>query len=339
MLTRQERQGGQIIVVFVLSIVVVIGMVGLVIDGGSVYAQQRGQQNAADLAALAGADALLNGRSQTQATTIAQGVAATNGYSNGVNGATVTVTYPTNTIKVDIGAPHQNYFAGIYGQPTWQVGVTASAVAGNPDTATQAAPFILSSLAFGANGQPLSAFTQAGCPDTGCVFGDGHHGDYPEDTGDFAWTLYGPNVNTAAVVSYLQEIGYLNGVPGCPQQDVTVVTYAPNDYIGQQNQGNHNGAISQAGYCIVGLTLPVPITGPPMAGHSTCSDGSHTNGCFYGWALFHVTGFRKDGNDSNVDGWFMPPPQGSLQYPWLSISDCLGSSCPPVGAPELKLVN
>jgi Flp pilus assembly protein TadG len=345
----RDRQRGQMLVLFTLALVAMIAMVGLVIDGGAAFAQRRGQQNAADLAALAGADALLNGQSQAQAINIARSVSASNSYTNGVGGATVTVSFPGSLVQVDVQAPHQNYFAGVVGQPTWQVSTTAQAKAlvQNPDTAYGAAPFILSNLAFDSTtNQPLAAFTQSGCPTNnrfgtaGCVFGDGHHGDYPADTGDFAWTLFGPNVNTKDVADYMSEIGYLNGIPGCSQTNPTVVTYATNDYIGQQNQGNHNGAINQAGACITGVTIPVPITGPPTTG-TTCNDGSHTNGCFYGWAMFHVTGIFKDGNDSGVTGWFLGPPTGGLKYPWLSVTNCSGSNCPPIGSPifQLNLVN
>ncbi|MDA8202559.1 MAG: pilus assembly protein TadG-related protein [Chloroflexi bacterium] len=335
MLTRQERQGGQIIVVFVLSIVVVIGMVGLVIDGGSVYAQQRGQQNAADLAALAGADALLNGRSQTQATTIAQGVAATNGYSNGVNGATVTVTYPTNTIKVDIGAPHQNYFSGIYGQPTWQVGVTASALSGTPDTASGAAPFIMPISDFGSDGQPLSKYLQASCSETngdgntGCVWGN-INGDVPANSTDWAWTLYGENVNTSTVDAYLE--GFCTGTTVDTTQTIAAGT---NPYWGQHNMGMHNGGFKFAD-CIVGKDVAVPIVGPPLPPSTTCTDSTETDGCFMGWAMFHVTGYDKHGTQSHWDGWFLP---GGIQYPSLSVQNCEGSSCPILGKPVLKLVN
>lgn len=344
----RERQGGQMLVLFTLALVAIIAMVGLILDGGAAFAQRRGQQNAADLAALAGADALLNGRSQAQAIIDARRVAASNSYADGVNGITVTVTFPPNLVQVDVVAPHRNNFAGVVGQPIWQVAATAQAQAlnQNPDTAYGAAPFILSNLAFGADNLPLASFSQSGCPtnnrfgSAGCVFGDGHHGDYPQDTGDFAWTLFGPNVRTSEVASYMNEIGYLNGIAGCPAGTPTVVTYTTNDYIGQQNQGNHNGAINQAGRCITGVDIPVPITGTPTTG-TTCNDGSHTNGCFYGWAMFHVTGIFKDGNDSGVTGWFLDPPTGGLKYPWLSVTDCSGSSCPPIGSPilQLNLVN
>ena len=346
----RDRQQGQMLVIFTLALVAIIAMVGLVIDGGAAFAQRRGQQNAADLAALAGADALLNGKTQAQAIIIARNVAASNSYTNGANGVTVNVTFPPNLVQVDVGAPHNNYFAGVVGQPAWQVATTAQARAltKTPDTAFGAAPFLLSNLAFGGNNQPVSTFTQSGCPKTnadgieGCVFGDGHHGDYPADTGDFAWTLFGANVNTSGVAGYMNEIGYLNNIEGCSQNAIAPTTYATNDYIGQQNQGNHNGAINQAGACITGVTVPVPITGVPTPPATKCNDGSHTNGCFYGWAMFHVTGIFKSGNDSHVDGWFLDASNGGgLKYPWLSVTNCSGSNCPPIGTPilQLNLVN
>ena len=86
----RSDERGQILVLFTLALVAMIAMVGLVIDGGAAYAQRRTQQNAADLAALAAADALYNGQTQGQAATIAQGVASTNAYAHNVNGVTVT---------------------------------------------------------------------------------------------------------------------------------------------------------------------------------------------------------------------------------------------------------
>ena len=63
--SRTRADDGQIIVIFALGLISLIAMVGLVLDGGSTYAQRRGQQNAADLAALAGANEyLINGVSQ-----------------------------------------------------------------------------------------------------------------------------------------------------------------------------------------------------------------------------------------------------------------------------------
>ena len=52
--SRKGRDGGQIIVLFALGLVAFIAGVGLVVDAGNAYAQQRGVQNGADAAANAG---------------------------------------------------------------------------------------------------------------------------------------------------------------------------------------------------------------------------------------------------------------------------------------------
>jgi hypothetical protein len=53
-----QRQQAQILVLFALSIVALVAMLGLVVDGGNLYIQRRTAQNSADAAALAGARAL-----------------------------------------------------------------------------------------------------------------------------------------------------------------------------------------------------------------------------------------------------------------------------------------
>ena len=194
-----DRQRGQILVIFALSAVAIIAMVGLVIDGGSAFAQRRGQQNAADLAALAGADALLNGN---DATTIAKNIATSNQYQDGTGGVSVTVTFPAGKVQVDIGAPHANSFARIFGMNTWQVSVTATALSGVADTAIGAAPVIMSIQDFGSNGQPLPQYTQANCPATGCIWGNGN-GDVPNNATYWAWTLYADKTNPPSVRDYL----------------------------------------------------------------------------------------------------------------------------------------
>lgn len=51
----QEGQKGQVLVVVVLGLIAMIAMLGLIIDGGYAFAQQRGSQNGADASATAGA--------------------------------------------------------------------------------------------------------------------------------------------------------------------------------------------------------------------------------------------------------------------------------------------
>jgi len=338
-----ERQRGQILVIFALSAVAIIAMVGLVIDGGSAFAQRRGQQNAADLAALAGADALLNGQTQAQATTIAKTIATSNQYQDGTGNVSVTVTFPAGEVQVDIGAPHTNSFARIFGMNTWQVSVTATALSGVADTAIGAAPVIMSVQDFGSNLQPLPDYTAGTCAAKGgCIWGNGN-GDVPNNATDWAWTLYGTNVNTSSVSGYLQGIGQLHGISGCtgtPPSNVTIGSgttggTTSNPYWGQDNNGMHNGAFN-SGNCITGIDVPVPIVGPPPTDQATCTGSTQTEGCFIGWAMFHVTGFTKHGNQSQWKGWFVSP---MTQSPWLTVADCAGSSCPPLGPPQLNLTN
>jgi hypothetical protein len=54
LLTSREAARGQILVIAALALVAIVGMVGLVIDGGALFAQQRIAQNGADGAATAG---------------------------------------------------------------------------------------------------------------------------------------------------------------------------------------------------------------------------------------------------------------------------------------------
>jgi hypothetical protein len=50
----KRRASGQILVIAVLALVVIVGMVGLIIDGGALFAQQRTAQNGSDAVATAG---------------------------------------------------------------------------------------------------------------------------------------------------------------------------------------------------------------------------------------------------------------------------------------------
>lgn len=54
----REAERGQVIVLFALSLVVLVGMLALILDGGRVYTERRMAQNAADAAATAGAASL-----------------------------------------------------------------------------------------------------------------------------------------------------------------------------------------------------------------------------------------------------------------------------------------
>ena len=86
-------EGGQILVVAALLALGLIGMVGLVIDGGYLAAQRRQGQNAADSAALAAARAMFEGRSVSVAQTVGREYAEANGFDT-LDGNSVEVHIP-----------------------------------------------------------------------------------------------------------------------------------------------------------------------------------------------------------------------------------------------------
>lgn len=82
----QKKQKGQALILITLSIVGVVGLAALAIDGGNAFMIRRDAQGAADAAALAGA--LAKHRGET-ISTVAQARATSNGFTN--NGTTNTV--------------------------------------------------------------------------------------------------------------------------------------------------------------------------------------------------------------------------------------------------------
>lgn len=59
---RRERQRGQTMMIFVLSLTLLLGFLGLVMDGGHAYHSKRNMQNSADAGALAGTLVLMQKR-------------------------------------------------------------------------------------------------------------------------------------------------------------------------------------------------------------------------------------------------------------------------------------
>jgi len=101
---------GQILPFVVLMVFVILGMVALVLDGGSVMANRRIAQAAADAGAMAGAQRACYG--YADAVTVAEAYAAT-------NGATLTsVTITGSTVSVETTVENPSFFAKVFGQET-----------------------------------------------------------------------------------------------------------------------------------------------------------------------------------------------------------------------------
>jgi hypothetical protein len=146
-------------VIFVVGIVGIVLMLGLVIDGGNVFAQRRQGQNTADLQAMAGTKVISDQYTKTIGVNVygALGTAATENdcTSGGVTPCTWAATYvgpgyvdlgavtpgsalPANTIgvKVNVERLPSTYLLGVVGQGSWKVDTTATAIV----TKAQAGP-------------------------------------------------------------------------------------------------------------------------------------------------------------------------------------------------------
>ncbi len=135
-----QDEAGQAIILIAIFMTAMIMMVGLAIDTGQLFVAKRTAQEAADAAAFAGAVVLYEGGTTGaagQAVQAAKDDATLNGYTNGVNGATVTVNNPPTsgsfsgniayvqvTITVQVRTSLLPQEAGI-------TNVTARGVAGN----------------------------------------------------------------------------------------------------------------------------------------------------------------------------------------------------------------
>jgi Flp pilus assembly protein TadG len=300
-----DRERGQVLVLFTLSLVAMVAMVGLVLDGGSAFAQRRTEQNAADLAAMAGANAYLNLDStiaaRTAAATAAAAAAATqNGYTEGAGQTTVEVDIRHLScgaeVRVGISSQHANNFARIIpGQESWGVSVTAAAIAGCIDTAVGAAPWTMHIDAF----DPVT-HAPIYDEDNPAAFGQ-TNGDYPVGPLDIAWTDYNGsnNVNTSEVR------GIIDG------SNVVTATIQFDQYIGQHNQGNHTALYGDVQDHLAGLNVPIPITGP-------CPAPNQSNqGCFKGWATFHVIS-AQGGSAKDITGYFT----GDFRSKPLTVGEC-----------------
>jgi Flp pilus assembly protein TadG len=321
----RRDQSGQALVVFALSLVAIMATLGLVIDGGSASAHRRSVQNAADLAALAGADNYLVNHSSSQARTAARTSTAKNGYTNGSGGVTVSAWIKTGEdtdsedppdehdsaphlgtqVRVTVSTPHRNFFAGIVGQGSWTVAATATALTGVPNTALGAGPFIFSIDAF-YPGSGLPKYTLA------TDFGEAN-GDIPVSAEDIAWTNYGTgNVDSNEVRSIIDG------------SEVVDITLDFGTYIGQYNNGFHNTLFDAVDTHLAGKTVPIPVV-------------DHA-GNFMGWATFHVVSATSAGS-KHINGYFVSPYFSEK----LTIKQCAPVNCHGIsggfGSYVVKLVN
>jgi Flp pilus assembly protein TadG len=299
--TNRPRERGQILVLFALSLVAIIGMVGLVLDSGGAFAQRRAQQNAADVAALAAANDLIAHQGDAEWVATAESIATQNGYADSVNGASVQVTCvncPGQTldpavdgvqVTVNISAPHRNNFASIFGMTTWDVSTTATSKTGWANTAHAPGPFIVSEEAFDAGGDPIHCVD-----DTDLCDLEHPVDDTPTDWTEFTWTDFGYDLPGSPCPPDGEpfEMGNVNNNDLQDYMDGSAdfsVTLDFGCYIAQHNSGVMDNIVQRL-EDMAPATFPVPIVDP--------------EGKYVGWASFVMTSATPNGRNGVITGYF-----------------------------------
>lgn len=271
-----RAEQGQIVVLFALMIVVLMGMVGVAVDVTHARSVAEDAQHAADAAALAGVVYLPEASTSTPAETTAQQVAAANHFPNGGANSVVPLALSTvRRLKVTISTKVSTTFLGLIGIRS--ISVTRSAVAnysdpvdmGAPDHVLGYAPY--PTTAFNAVSGLTGYYPQGFYLQLKGPYGGQEHGDaytpffettrnggseHLVSSPDAANTYVNPCTSAAAV----------NGVTPPYNNKCTIVNgggstanLVPNPYNNQQN-----GNSGQTGYSYI-FKLP-----PNMP-----SDGSH----------------------------------------------------------------
>ena len=248
---RRTGERGQALPLFVLMLVALLAATGLVVDVGSAWAQERSQQKVSDMAALAGATKEANGGTRQQILDTALASAVANGfdpseivvnvpptegrYAPGVgkdamlsNDCSTPALYPC-WVEVKINRGHSNFFAGVIGQGSWDVGARGVAVGGIANAVSNG----LSPIMFNEDAVKNQGVEKYCNPqDHKCT----PNSDFPVDASQFNWTTVcltgttnGCNVNTNDVVNIID-------------QGLFTVTASLGEDLGAHNQGQHTAA-------------------------------------------------------------------------------------------------
>jgi len=300
---RPESESGQLLVVFALALIAMVGMTGLILDGGDTFIQRREQQNVADTAAMAAAYAGLNGQDVNAA---AASVAGANGFVNGTGGTTISVASGSGLYTVTITKPHRNNFAGAVGFASWNVTTTATVRAGIPNGAFGAMPLIFNTKAFS-----KAANKTESTPASFVEPGTGPQ-DVPQTNASFNWTVFcTANGNPCN--------GNSNTVKDLIDGNGINATVYLNELIGPLNAGAHT-TLFDALSSKVGMSFAVAMV--------------NDAGQMQSWAWFHLTG-SVGGSTKQISGYF----DDQVNPAPLSISNTGGTPAGATGGYTVDLVN
>ena len=146
-----KNQRGSIAIIAAVSLPAMLGFGALAVDASLWLRAKNGVQGAADAAASSVGAAAVGGSSAAHKLAEAQGVAAANGYQNGVNGVTVSMNNPPTSgayagnplaYEVIVTAPQQLYLARVLD------GITAPTVTGRAVALTTTSPTCLLAMEY-----------------------------------------------------------------------------------------------------------------------------------------------------------------------------------------------
>ncbi len=137
LMQRLNLQRGQTLAIVALMMVVLLGILGLVLDGGNVLSKRRAAQNAADAGALAGARTLCLTQSVSQAEFIGNQYAVTH---NEAAAADVSANLEARQVVVTATIPVQTTFAHFIGIQNITAQASAAAGCFSPTTGESVLP-------------------------------------------------------------------------------------------------------------------------------------------------------------------------------------------------------
>jgi hypothetical protein len=277
-----RNEGGQVMVLTALFMVVMVGMTAFVVDVGSWFHTQRATQSTVDAAALAGAQALP--ADPTAATSLAIDYGAKNG--GGIAGANITFESkyaPNDTIRIKATKPAPGFFASIFGIGSVTVGAHASAMAGVPTKAQYVAPIVVNIAHPDLSGP--------GCPNA--CFGPDHQTTLPlgKTGAPGAFDLLNLNENqtsgtvgASTLASWIQN-GYSRYLP-------------LGGYFSDPGAKFNGSEIGNALDARVGTELLFPVY------DTLVSQGSNATYHVIAWVGFHLLSGDLQGNNGTLTGYF-----------------------------------
>lgn len=293
---------GQVLPLFVLFLVVVLGIAGMVIDLGNGYLQEGSAQNVADAAALAGASAIPAGTWSNSAQHYAS--------ANDLPGDRVAVTYNgTDTVQVTVTRSVPTFILGLFGIHTITVSPTASAtIEAIAQVKGHVAPYAVTQQVY-ANGAGTILFNQnqpgaygtVDLPTTDNTTGGSCSGNTNKGTPTNVQSELGDTLPAGQLVVG----GCLSVKSGASQPSATVVnSLAPanNDMDADlQSLGNGNYQIIHQSWDDANGFPPRLIYVPIVAS----LPGGNGNATITGFAWFYMTSATGGGSSLTITGQYV----------------------------------